>query len=208
MLWLALNRERIFVRDPVASVYRNDVKQDGVEVYFNFSNDILLQQNVGDAASTRTITAALGHDAAGDACTSLTCLRWLVCLTPADHAPTLPVAANNGKPYDPKATIDGREINFTDPAGVLVRSKAVNSRAAVGTGLHKAQPSGRVQGLVLRNAIRLSKSVDENLLAKDGMGGFPVGMPVVTVMRTLAAPTLSMMPISDGKMDGTPCRPG
>jgi hypothetical protein len=121
IVFAALNRERIFVRDPVASVYRDNVKQSDVEVYFNFSDEILLQQNSGDRAPKRTILQRWDMTPATPA--SLTCVRWLVCLTPADHAPTLPVDASSGKGYEPKAAFDGREITFTDAAGVRVRVK-------------------------------------------------------------------------------------
>lgn len=121
IVFAVLDRERIFVRDPIASVYRDNVKQSGVEVYFNFSDDILLQQNFADRASKRTI---LQHwDLMPATPASLTCLPWIVCVTSADHAPTIPVVMDGGKIYDPKASMDGREITFTEPTGVPVRVK-------------------------------------------------------------------------------------
>ena len=42
-------RQRIYVRDPIASVYRNDVKQAGVEAFINYSNDVLLEQDAPPA---------------------------------------------------------------------------------------------------------------------------------------------------------------
>jgi len=121
VLFAMFERDRLFIHDPFASVYRNNVKQSDVEVYFNFANEILLQQNHGDIASTRTILQHWDMMPATPA--SLTCLRPVLCMTPADHAPTLPAAANGGKAYDPKVSMDGRDINYTDPAGVQVRVK-------------------------------------------------------------------------------------
>ena len=121
VLFVIVERDRLFIRDPIASVYLDNVKQSEVEVYFNFSDEILLQQNFGDRESKRIILQHWDRMPATPA--SLTCLRWIVCLTTADHAPTLPVAVDGGKAYDPKASMDGRDITFTDPAGVQVRVK-------------------------------------------------------------------------------------
>src|SRR5579863_936221 len=66
---IVLNRERVYVRDPLATVYkteghsdlkpsqptdpRNEVKQAGVEVYINYLNDVLLiSQNTSGVSRT------------------------------------------------------------------------------------------------------------------------------------------------------------
>src|SRR3569832_260452 len=83
---IIVNRERLYIHDPFASVYRNDVKQSGIEVDFNFSNDILLQPT-RDLSGQRTILQHWSLRPGTPA--SLMCLRWMGCLTPADHAPVL-----------------------------------------------------------------------------------------------------------------------
>ena len=118
IVWVIVHRDRLYVHDPFASVYRNDVKQSGVEVDFNFSNDILFQPN-GDLSGPRTI---LQHwDLMPGTPASLACLRWIVCLTSADHAPVLaPDLAVNPK-YDPHANMNGRHISFIDTSGARIR---------------------------------------------------------------------------------------
>jgi hypothetical protein len=118
-MWIFFNRERIYVRDPKASVYRNGVKQSGVEVYFNYSNDILLQQNNGDRAPSRTIVQQ--WDKMPGIPTSLTCLRWTACLSPADHAPMSPFGEIGKSGYDPKVSMEGHLIQFVDAGGAQMR---------------------------------------------------------------------------------------
>ena len=40
-----VNRQRVYVRDPLATVYRNEVQQSGVQVFINYSDDVLLEQD-------------------------------------------------------------------------------------------------------------------------------------------------------------------
>lgn len=118
-VWIAWNRQRVFIRDPLASVYRNDVKQNGVEVYFNFSNDVLLQQS-SDPSRQRTI---LQHwNRAPGTPTGISCIRFLVCLTPDDHAPIVALAAEDAKHIaDPQTIMNGRHIAFVDDTGARIR---------------------------------------------------------------------------------------
>jgi|SRR5665213_2119623 len=118
-VWIFFNRERIYLRDPKASVYCNGVQQSGVEVYFNFSNDILLQQNYGDRAPSRTIVQQ--WDKMPGTPTSLTCLRFMACLSPADHVPMAPISPDGKSGYDPKVTMEGHLITFMDAAGAQVK---------------------------------------------------------------------------------------
>jgi hypothetical protein len=118
VMWTAFNRERIFVRDPVASVYRNGVKQQGVEVYLNFSNDILMQKK-SDPPSPPTI---LQHwDQAPEIPVGLVCMRWLACLTEADHSPVLPSSSDGKRDDIPLAQMNGRHIQYVDRSGAQIR---------------------------------------------------------------------------------------
>ena len=42
LVLVAVDRQRIYVRDPMATVTRNDVQQSGVQVFVSFSGDVLL----------------------------------------------------------------------------------------------------------------------------------------------------------------------
>ena len=44
-VFVAYNRNRLFVRDPLGSVTRNGAKEAGAQVYINFSNDALIEND-------------------------------------------------------------------------------------------------------------------------------------------------------------------
>jgi hypothetical protein len=50
----------------------------------------------------------------------LTCLRWIGCLSSPDHiAP--PTIGADGKPYDPKTSMEDRSVTFINRAGKTIR---------------------------------------------------------------------------------------
>jgi len=126
---LIYNRQRIYLRDPLASVYRDEVKQSGVEVFINYSNDVLLQR---DADPVPYSILVQEWNLKPGTPTRLTCLRWIACMTDADEATTVPLAwtGKSGSPtsdparrgdkggdkgkYDPKVFMTTREVTFID----------------------------------------------------------------------------------------------
>ncbi len=127
-------RQRIYVRDPLATVYRNDVKQSGVEVFINYSNDVLLEQEAPPAPYRILIQD--WNKMPGTPMT-ITCLHWTACLTEADKTPTIPLTSSvkSGPPtsdparrgdkskakYDPKVFMTSREVTFIDADASAVR---------------------------------------------------------------------------------------
>jgi hypothetical protein len=108
---LIYNRQRIYLRDPLATVYRNDVQQTGVEVFINYSNDVLLEQDAEPAPSS--ILLQDWNKMPGTP-TTLTCLRWIACMTNADQASAIPLAWTGKGKYDPKVFMTTREVSFVD----------------------------------------------------------------------------------------------
>jgi hypothetical protein len=108
---LIYNRQRIYLRDPLATVYRNDVEQTGVEVFINYSSDVLLQQDAEPAPSS--ILLQDWNKMPGTP-TTLTCLRWIACMTNADQASAIPLAWTGKGKYDPKVFMTTREVSFVD----------------------------------------------------------------------------------------------
>ena len=43
LIWI--NRERVYLRDPIATVYRDGVEQSGIQVFQNYSNDVLIEKD-------------------------------------------------------------------------------------------------------------------------------------------------------------------
>src|SRR5579871_6049354 len=87
---ILINRQRVFVRDPLASVYRGgakdkeaEVKQSDVQVYINYSNDVLL---IREAEPGRYNLLVQHWNRSPGTPAKLNCVHWMACLTDADHA--------------------------------------------------------------------------------------------------------------------------
>ena len=117
---ILINRERVYLRDPLATTYRNDVEQSGIEVYQNYSNDILMENNSADKPFR--ILIQHWNQKPGTPLT-LTCMRWMACLANGDQAATQPLHyAGKGK-YNPQVFMTKYEVTFTDIDGTHVRVK-------------------------------------------------------------------------------------
>jgi hypothetical protein len=119
MAFIWVNRQRVYVRDPLATVYKNGVKQSGVQVFMNYSNDVLVEQNFGDRATGRTLVQ--GWNKMPGTPAELTCVRWTACMTDAVHAGTLPVEWSGKGKYDPQVAMTNREVTYVDGDGATVR---------------------------------------------------------------------------------------
>ena len=111
-------RKRVFLRDPVATLYRDEVKQDGVQIYINNLSDVLLIKE-GDPGGYRILLQ--GWDQAPGAPVRLNCVHWMACMTEADNAPIVAMTGNGPGPYDPKVTMSDREVSFVDGTGAKIR---------------------------------------------------------------------------------------
>jgi hypothetical protein len=114
LAFILYNRQRLYVRDPIATVYRNNLPASDTSVYINFSNDVLLQQG-DDRILLQNATRFPGTPE------RLTCLRWTACLAESDEAPTIPLQSTAKGKYDPKVFMTSREVSFLDPDNTPVR---------------------------------------------------------------------------------------
>lgn len=120
---ILLNRERVFLRDPLATVWKASqpvgsaqAKQQGVQVYINYSNDVLLIHE----ADRGGYTLLIQHwNKIPGTPVELKCIHWMACMTNADQASLLPVAA--ATKYDPKVQMTDREVSYVDPQGAFTR---------------------------------------------------------------------------------------
>jgi hypothetical protein len=113
-----VNRQKVFVRDPLAAVYRNDVKQNGVEVFINFSSDVLMER---DSDSGGYWTLLQGWNRMPGTPKVLRCLRWMVCLTDADHATAVPTEWIGKGKYNPRVAMTNVEVSFADGDGATMQ---------------------------------------------------------------------------------------
>jgi hypothetical protein len=117
MGFIVINRERVYVRDPLATVYRNDVEQSGVQVYMNYSNDVLLEK---DSGNPFRILVQDSNEVPGTP-VDLICMRWMACMTKSDRPPILPMEWKGKGKYDPRMTMTNKEVSFVDGDGSRVR---------------------------------------------------------------------------------------
>ncbi len=115
---VVLYRQQIFLRLPMAAVYRDKVRQTGVQVYINYSYDVLLEKD-GEPGSYRTLVQ--GWSKMPGTPTELRCLRWMACLTDANHASTIPMFVSGNEVYDPQVTMTKHDVTFVDGDGATIR---------------------------------------------------------------------------------------
>ena len=118
MAFILLNRQRVYVRDPLASVYRNDQKQSGVQVYINYSNDVLLWKE--DAPGAYRILVQNWNKLPGTPIT-LKCIHWMACLADADHASIDPIVPASKTGHVSQAAMNNHEISFVNADGSSTR---------------------------------------------------------------------------------------
>ena len=78
-------RQRLYVRDPLGSVTRDGVHEDGAQVYVNWSSDVLLENDDPPNHQPMTLTI-IQHARPIGLPKQMHCLHWLLCLTDADAA--------------------------------------------------------------------------------------------------------------------------
>ena len=118
LFFVLLNRERVFLRDPLAHVDTTapqpgsaPVRQTGVQVYINYSNDVLLSK---ESSPGYMLLIQHSNKTPGSP-VQIHCIHWMACLTDAPEATILPLQAIGS--YDPKVQMSNTEVDFTNPQG-------------------------------------------------------------------------------------------
>ncbi|HEY0263469.1 MAG TPA: hypothetical protein VGC07_02995 [Granulicella sp.] len=109
---LGMNRNRIYVRDPLGKVYRRGVRQQDNAVLINFSNDVLVM--TGPQHVQELLIDSVGRVPGTPQ--PMSCLRALVCLSEDAQAPML-----GWKGGVTRARMSSREVTFNDDDGTPVR---------------------------------------------------------------------------------------
>jgi hypothetical protein len=115
VVFVAVFRQRIFVRDPLGKVEWNGVAQDETRVYINYLNEVLVE----DSARHQFVLVQ-GWDALPlpGVPQHLFCLTGMVCWTDADRAAVFPVEGVGGRT---PAVMSAKEVTFVDESGARVR---------------------------------------------------------------------------------------
>ena len=102
-----VNRQRLFVRDPLGSLTRAGVPEAGAQIFINYSNDVLLENDRAPMYFN-----ILQHDQAVGAPETLKCIHYLMCLAsgyPAPQTSALPGARLEA--------MTAKEVRFVDTEG-------------------------------------------------------------------------------------------
>lgn len=105
IVFVVVQRKRVFVRNPLASVTRAGESVSGQQVYINFYNDVLLEN---DNPPMLVMLIEKGQPVGVP--TKLRCIHWLACLTDADAASTLPLNAT-------VQSMTNKAVHFRDEDG-------------------------------------------------------------------------------------------
>jgi hypothetical protein len=113
VIFVAVFRQRIFLRDPLGRMERNGVAVDGARLYINFSNDVLVEE-----PGTARRYLVQGWSAMPGVPQILGCVQGLACWTDADHASVYPL---DGRGAGAKAAMSAKEVTFADETGARIR---------------------------------------------------------------------------------------
>ncbi len=106
-VFLFVYRQRVFLRDPLGSVTRDGMKEDGAQVFINCSNDVLIENDNAPMYVTLVQSGGtVGTPAA------LKCVHWMACMTDADPA-TLTAPMKHAK----LNSMTARLVEFHDAQG-------------------------------------------------------------------------------------------
>jgi hypothetical protein len=103
--FLYINRQRVYVRDPLASLTRNGVTEPGAQIFINHSNDVLIEND-----NPPVYTTLIQHGLPVGAPARIICLHWLICMITDVHPPLLGAVA-------PADTMTDKLITYRDRDG-------------------------------------------------------------------------------------------
>jgi hypothetical protein len=113
VIFVAVFRQRIFLRDPLGKMERNGIAVDGARLFINFSNDVLVEE-----PGTERRYLVQGWSGLPGVPQILGCVQGLVCWTDADHAAVFPL---DGHGAGAKAVMSAKQVTFADETGAQVR---------------------------------------------------------------------------------------
>jgi hypothetical protein len=101
------NRQRLYLRDPLGSVLRDGIKEQGAQVFINYSNDVLLQNY-----NPPMYVTLIQHGQPTGTPATLRCIAYTLCLTDADVATLV-----DSDHHHPAHSMSSSAVEFTDTQG-------------------------------------------------------------------------------------------
>ncbi len=115
IVFVVVFRQRVFMWDPIASVTRDGVKQSGVRVMINYSNDVLLDDK---STNTRRLYVVQNWDQTPKFSTGLLkCVQFLACMTEADQAPGEKISPRLRTGAPVPVSMSNKQVQFADENG-------------------------------------------------------------------------------------------
>ena len=120
VIFVVVYRQRIYLRDPLATVTRDGVKVGDVQTMINYSNDVLLQD--GSRPERRLYLVQNWNKTAEVPTAPLKCVMGVACMTDADQASAtkLEIGSRGRRPAFEGVTMTNRRVEFVDEDGALV----------------------------------------------------------------------------------------
>jgi hypothetical protein len=85
--FVVYNRQRLFLRDPLGSLTRDGVKEKGAQIFINYSNDVLIENDNEPMYMT-----LVQHGQPIGSPNNIKCAHYMICMTDADVATMSAVA--------------------------------------------------------------------------------------------------------------------
>ncbi len=120
VVFVVLYRQRIYLRDPLATVTRDGVKIGDVQTMINYSNDVLIQD--GSKPEHRLYLVQNWNKTTEVPTAPLKCVMGVACMTDADQASAtkLEIGSRGRRPAFEGVTMTNRRVEFVDEDGALV----------------------------------------------------------------------------------------
>jgi hypothetical protein len=98
LVFVVVERKRVYVRDVLASAMRDGQKVSGEQVYINYYDDVLLEND-----NPPMLVMLVEHGQPIGVPTKLRCIHWVACLTDAEVASTIVLDGSRTESMDSKA---------------------------------------------------------------------------------------------------------
>jgi len=110
--FILLNRQRIYLRDPLAGVARDGHPVSGIKVLINYTNDVLLD-DASVPGQRRIYLVQHWNEMLETPTVPLKCLYALACLLNADHATAAAVRPSKAD----RVSMSNTRVSFVDAVG-------------------------------------------------------------------------------------------
>ena len=107
IVFLVYHRQRVYIRDPLGGVTRDGVKEPGAQVFINYSNDVLIEND-----HVPIYVTLVQHGQPAGLPGNIGCIHFVVCMTDADVATLIYTESTTGA-----ESMSATAVKFRDARG-------------------------------------------------------------------------------------------